>query len=67
MITIKLNGENKEIQKNLTIQKFLQKNNINFDEVVIEHNLNIVKSAKFNDIILNEGDSIEILKFIGGG
>lgn len=67
MITIKFNGENKKIQENFTIQDFLQCNNIDLNAIVIEHNFNIVKSTKFNDIILQEGDSIEILKFVGGG
>lgn len=67
MITIKLNGKNKDIQENFTIQDFLQHNDIDYKWIVIEHNLNIIRPVRFKEIILNEGDSLEILKFVGGG
>ncbi|BAG83978.1 MAG: sulfur carrier protein ThiS [Candidatus Azobacteroides pseudotrichonymphae] len=67
MITIKLNGINKGIQENLTIQELLQYNGIDPKGIAVEHNLNIIRPIKFKEIILNEGDSLEILKFVGGG
>jgi len=67
MITIKLNGKNKDIQEKLTIQDFLQHNNIDYRGIAIEHNLNIIRPIRFKEVILHEGDSLEILKFVGGG
>lgn len=49
------------------IADFLKKNNINPVGVTIEHNLEIVNQENIAKIILKEGDTLEILRFVGGG
>ncbi|MDR2676527.1 MAG: sulfur carrier protein ThiS [Endomicrobium sp.] len=67
MITIKVNGKNKEIEENESLSNFLKTNGINFDEVTIEHNFKIVDFINIANIILKKGDVLEILRFVGGG
>jgi thiamine biosynthesis protein ThiS len=35
--------------------------------VAVEHNLVILKRAAFNEIIVRDGDNVEIVNFVGGG
>ena len=35
--------------------------------VVVEHNSEIPDKEKWDSILINDGDNIEIVKFIGGG
>ena len=35
--------------------------------VAVEHNLVVVKRAAYDSIVVNEGDEVEIVNFVGGG
>jgi thiamine biosynthesis protein ThiS len=35
--------------------------------VAVEHNLIVVKRDKYESVVLNEGDEVEIVNFVGGG
>lgn len=37
------------------------------DGIVVEINLNIIKKDRYEDTILQNGDSVEIITFMGGG
>jgi len=50
-----------------TIAKLLKELDINPSRVVVEVNLEIVKRAYFEQYKIKEGDSIEIVNFVGGG
>ena len=47
--------------------KLLNKLKIQKNKVAIEVNGEIVEKSKFPNLILNKGDQVEIVKFIGGG
>ncbi len=64
---IKVNGKVECIAETLSIEDFLALKNINPEQVVVEHNRNILKRKRLHMITLSEGDSLEILQFVGGG
>ncbi|MDT3705075.1 MAG: sulfur carrier protein ThiS [Thermincola sp.] len=64
---IKVNGQEIEVDNGLTILSLLEGKKINPAAVVVEHNLAIPAREKWADIQINEGDTIEIVKFMGGG
>ena len=35
--------------------------------VAVEHNLVVLKRTAFGDTLVNEGDAVEIVNFVGGG
>jgi thiamine biosynthesis protein ThiS len=35
--------------------------------VAVEHNLNVLKRASFGETVVQEGDQVEIVNFVGGG
>ena len=66
-LTITLNGEPHELQEPLTIAALLQRLDIDARRVAIEHNLTVVKRARYEDTVVTDGDHIEIVNFVGGG
>ena len=64
---IRVNGEPLEIAGPKTLAALLAELNIEPGRVAIEHNLTIVKRAHYESVIVQEGDRIEIVNFVGGG
>ena len=64
---ITLNGEPFEIEHPLTVVALLDRLDIDARRVAVEHNLTIIKRQRFSDVIIDDGDSVEIVNFVGGG
>ena len=64
---IQLNGYPYEINQETNLNQLLNKLKIQKDKVAIEVNGMIVEKNKYLKIILNKGDKVEIVHFIGGG
>lgn len=63
---LKINGENKQIDS-INLLEYLRENNYRTDVVAVEINGVIVKKADFASTTLMDGDSVEIVSFVGGG
>jgi thiamine biosynthesis protein ThiS len=66
-LTIRLNGDPFEVAGPLTIAALLAQLNIDPRLVAVEHNVEVVKRARYDTTIVNEGDEVEIVNFVGGG
>jgi sulfur carrier protein len=66
-LRITLNGDPFEIPGPLSISSLLERLAIDARRVAVEHNLVVLKRATFDEIIVREGDQIEIVNFVGGG
>jgi sulfur carrier protein len=66
-LTIRVNGEPFEIAGPVTISALLATLEIDSRLVAVEHNLIVVKRAHYESVVVNEGDEVEIVKFVGGG
>lgn len=64
---LKLNGSISEIQDGTTIAGLLQNLQIEPKSVAVEVNLEIIKKHNYQKRVLKDGDSIEIVNFVGGG
>ena len=64
---IQLNGDSYEINDGINLNELLNKLKIQKNKVAIEVNGEIVEKNKYPNLILNEDDKVEIVKFIGGG
>ncbi len=67
MITITLNGENKELDNNCNIADLINKFDLDIEKIAIEKNLEIINKIDYKSTKIDEGDNIEIVHFIGGG
>jgi thiamine biosynthesis protein ThiS len=66
-LTIRLNGEPFEIAGPVTIGALLAELKIDPRIVAVEHNVVVVKRQQYDKTVVNEGDEIEIVRFVGGG
>jgi sulfur carrier protein len=66
-VTITLNGERFELDSPLSVAALLTKLDIDPRRVAVEHNLNIIKRQTYSDVLVGEGDTVEIVNFVGGG
>ena len=64
---IQLNGDPYEINTETNLNQLLNKLKIQKTKVAIEVNGSIVEKNKYLKVILNKGDKVEIVHFIGGG
>jgi len=64
---IQLNGSPYEINTETNLNQLLNKLKIQKTKVAIEVNGAIVEKNKYLKVILNKGDKVEIVHFIGGG
>jgi thiamine biosynthesis protein ThiS len=66
-LQIRLNGDPHELAAPLTIATFLESLGIDARRVAVERNLTVVKRADYDKTMVEEGDEIEIVNFVGGG
>ncbi|PID77927.1 MAG: thiamine biosynthesis protein ThiS [Deltaproteobacteria bacterium] len=64
---IYVNGKEEKVEEKLSIGKFLALKNIDAESVFVELNMEVIQFEDYLKIFLNENDSLEILKFVGGG
>lgn len=62
-----VNGEKREIADNSTVADLLTHLQITATRVAVEVNLEIVPKAAYTEQTLQDGDTIEIVHFVGGG
>jgi len=66
-VTITLNGECFDIDQPLPLVALLARLDIDPRRVAVEYNLTILKRHTFPDVIVGDGDRVEIVNFVGGG
>jgi thiamine biosynthesis protein ThiS len=64
---VTINGEARELQEGSSLQDMVTMLELNTKKVAIEHNMAIIPKSLLAETALNDGDTIEIVQFIGGG
>lgn len=64
---IYLNGEETQIEPNSTVLALVQSLSDDPRGIAIERNLEIVPKAEHASTVLQDGDRLEVVQFVGGG
>ena len=64
---IQLNGKWATVASGITVGDLIRTKDLDPATVVVEHNLAIVASTDWDRITLKGNDTLEILRFVGGG
>ena len=64
---VKINGEDREVDDGLTLTALLEALQIRAGRVVVERNRNIVPRDSYSATLIDDGDTLEIVHFVGGG
>ena len=66
-INISLNGERINITSGVSVLGLMNHMKLPDKNIAVERNLEIVPKSCWNTTILEEGDRLEIVRFVGGG
>jgi len=64
---IRVNGELRQWDRSLTVHGLLEALGVRPEGVVVERNLKIVPRERMAEEPVEDGDSIEIIRLVGGG
>jgi thiamine biosynthesis protein ThiS len=66
-VHITLNGDPLDVPGPVTVAALLLSLEIDARKVAVEHNLVLLKRTAFDQTLVREGDTVEIVNFVGGG
>jgi thiamine biosynthesis protein ThiS len=66
-IDIVVNGEPKQIAAGASLEDLVRSLDLDPRMVVVEHNRAIVRRGSLASVSLTQGDSVELVHFVGGG
>lgn len=64
---ITVNGEPTELAAPVTVAGLLGELSLEPRKIAVERNLEIVPKSSFDTMMLEDGDRLEIVQFVGGG
>ncbi len=67
MISVTINGKGEELSDGLTVGDLLKSLDVEPIRVAVEINKDLVTRSTFDQTVINDGDAIEIVTFVGGG
>ncbi len=62
-----INGESREFTQEITLQEILKELSLEGKVMAVAVNMNIVKQDAWDSYVVQEGDKLELLDFVGGG
>ena len=67
MITVQVNGKQVQLEAPTPLPTYLAQLGVNPKAVAVEHNGTIIERAAYEDVTLKQGDTVEIVRMVGGG
>ena len=67
MITLTINGRRRELEGPTSLIDFLQSIGVNLQFIAVAYNGEVIDREKFPQIVLDEGDEVEVVRPVGGG
>ena len=64
---IRVNGEDRQLEKKIILQDFLEREGYQTGRIAVEKNGGIVPKSRYAETLLHSGDVLEIVSFVGGG
>jgi len=64
---IKVNGREREWQKDLTVELLLEKCKYTFPLILVKINSKFIPKEKYKDVQVMDGDDIQVIHSIAGG
>ncbi|WNO53095.1 sulfur carrier protein ThiS [Stakelama saccharophila] len=66
-VTIRVNGEHKRVTAGLTLAELAREMGLVPEKVAVERNLEVVPRSTLGEVMVEDGDELEIVHFVGGG
>lgn len=66
-ISIQVNGEHRRVRAGMTLADLANELGLSPEKVAVERNLEVVPRSKLAQVVVEDGDELEIVHFVGGG
>ena len=66
-IHVRLNGQDREFQPGQTVHALLLSLDLRPELIVVERNREILQRAQYPEVVVEDGDTLELVHFVGGG
>ena len=66
-ITVTLNGESRSFDASLSLQDWLDQLSIDSRYLAVELNGQIIPKSTYASVKVDDGDVVELVRFVGGG
>ena len=67
MITLTVNGEKRELEGPVRLTAFLETLDVNPRYVAVAHNGAVLQRQRWSEVVLRDGDTLEVVRMVGGG
>ena len=67
IMTLTINGKLRELEVSTTLEQFLRDYGVDTKFVAVAYNGTVLRKEEFGQIILSQGDIVEIVRPVGGG
>lgn len=66
-IAIQINGEPRELDEPKSLANVLSELGLEPRKIAVERNLEIVPRSTYADVMIQDGDRLEVVRVVGGG
>jgi sulfur carrier protein len=67
MIAVRINGEERRLDEETTLQDYVDSLGGGLDHIAVAHNGVVLRRKELPGVTLSEGDRVEIVRAVGGG
>lgn len=67
MISLSVNGKRRELEGPVKLIDFLESSGVNLQFVAVAHNGDVVARERLEQVVLDDGDVVEVVRPVGGG
>ena len=66
-VSVRVNGEELRLPSGASVTHLLERLKVSTPRVAVERNREILPKASYASTLLEEGDTFEVVEFVGGG
>jgi sulfur carrier protein len=66
-VKIRINGEERSLRSATSVEDLLKELGVSFSRVAVEFNREILPKPRYAETVLQDGDRLEVVQFVGGG
>ncbi len=67
MLKLTVNGKPRDVEERIDLVSFLESYDVNLEHVAVGYNGVVLEKDRFSEVLLKEGDVLEIVRPVGGG
>jgi sulfur carrier protein len=67
MIELTVNGKTVELDGPIPLTEYLESLGVNIQRVAVALNSTVLQKSRYDEVTLNDGDVVEVVRPVGGG